>query len=247
MQNFDSLKCTPFNNNEYDILADSLEDWFCNFCLTTTFPFNHIDDDTDFLLALHEFNSDMHYNFDSFKDLIFNSFDLSTSLTNINDIDPDKQFFYADCESNYIIEDDFISKYSLTTNYFSLIHFNARSLPHNFDKITNYLDLLKFPFSIIGVTETWLSNATDWLHYKHEHYKLITCNRDARQGGGVALYLNDNICQPIFAEIKLGKTNIKPGVIYRPPDGNINLFNDYIENTLNKLNNYNKHIYYGRL
>ena len=49
------LKYTPFNNNEYDIFGESLEDWFCTLCLTTTFPFNHIDDDNEFLLALQEF------------------------------------------------------------------------------------------------------------------------------------------------------------------------------------------------
>ena len=57
-------------------------DWFCAPCLSSIFPFNHFDNDEEFLLALHESNSEFTFNIDPFKDLIFNP--ISETLTNIN-------------------------------------------------------------------------------------------------------------------------------------------------------------------
>ena len=56
-------------------------------------------------------------------------------------------------------------KFSLNPNAFLLIHLNARSLPRNLDKIVDYLDLLKFPFSVIGITEAWITNDCDLSFY----------------------------------------------------------------------------------
>ena len=139
------------------------------------------------------------------------------------------------------------------------MHLNARSLSH---KITNYLNLLKFPFPVIGITETWIPGDCDLSFYNIDDYKLLSCNRSDRHGGGVGLYLNhnlnfnrlndleindDNVCQSIFVEIKFDKSSTIIGVIYRPPNGDIKKFNDYIENTLGGLGSSNKsvHMHYG--
>ena len=45
---------------------------------------------------------------------------------------------------------------SASNDKLSLIHYNATSLNKNFDKLCDDLHLIKFPFSIIGVTETWI-------------------------------------------------------------------------------------------
>lgn len=50
----------------------------------------------------------------------------------------------------------------------------------------------------------------------------------------------------IFANaylLKLYNKGIIVGVIYRPPNGDINLFGDYIENIFNKFNVPNKSVY----
>jgi hypothetical protein len=87
---------------------------------------------------------------------------------------------------------------------------------------------------------------------------MITCNRVNRQGGGIALYIrdnlnfkiidtlginDDNICQSLFVEIDLNNSNVIVGVIYRPPHANIELFNNYIDTTLATLNRSNKPLY----
>ena len=58
------------------------------------------------------------------------------------------------------------------------------------------------------------------------------------------LEINDDIvCQSIFVELNLKKSSTIIGVVYRPPNGDIKKFNDYINNTLSKLNNSKKSIY----
>ena len=159
--------------------------------------------------------------------------------------------FFNSCISNnnnYLLEDTFVSEHSNKFDQFSLIHFNVRSLPHNFDKFTNYLNLLQFPFSIIGVSETWLTS-TNIAQCELDNYKLITCNRINRQGGGVALYRpirdnidfveltdlginDDDICQPLFIEFLINNHKFVTSIIYRPPNADVSLFNDYLDKTL---------------
>ena len=43
------LKCTTFNNVDYERLSISSDDWFCTKCLIDMFSFNLIDVDVDYL------------------------------------------------------------------------------------------------------------------------------------------------------------------------------------------------------
>lgn len=142
---------------------------------------------------------------------------------NKDELDPDLQFYNSqlklDKNQKYLIEDEFNRYYSTKTEYLSLIHYNARSLSKNFNKILCHLELLKHQFSFIGVSETWLhDNLTDF--YNLDNYKIETVSRKCRQGGGVAIYIrdvfdyiirndlgidDDNICQSLFLETELNK------------------------------------------
>ena len=46
---------------------------------------------------------------------------------------------------------------------------------------------------------------------------------------------DDEVCQSIFVEIKFDKSSTIIGAIYRPPNGDFEKFNDYVENTLGGL------------
>ena len=69
---------------------------------------------------------------------------------------------------------------------FSPIHFNARSLSKNFQKIKEYLDDLKLSFDIIAISETWAEpNTTEDILLKgYEYFHVARANR---KGGGVSL------------------------------------------------------------
>jgi len=120
---------------------------------------------------------------------------------------------------------------------FSLFHWNARSLNKNFESFELLLSSLQhFPFSAIGITETWLHHNSPDL-FNIDNYKLFRSDRKNGRGGGVALYMYKQLhvkirtdihiegCEDLFVEIKNVKhKNQIVGVMYRPPGNIVNGF-----------------------
>ena len=74
-----------------------------------------------------------------------------------NNIDPDKNLFNKlihDC--TYYTDEQFVTSVKLVDSI-TMIHFNSRSLYSNFEAIKEYLRLFKRPFSVIAVSETWIT------------------------------------------------------------------------------------------
>ena len=107
----------------------------------------------------------------------------SLKCCNCIHFDPDINFY---CEQNifsgflrkYYTEDSFnenlisfCSDYKLS---FSLCHVNIRSIKANITDFENYLNMMNIDFSIIGVTETWLSDVT-CNFYSLEGYEHRPC------------------------------------------------------------------------
>ena len=133
---------------------------------------------------------------------------------------------------------------------------NIRSIKKKFDELSDYLTSLKYNFSIIGLTETWLSeNCTNM--YNIRNYKLLTANRKNKSGGGVGMYIKEGInfrlrkdlsvfhegvLETIFVELKNNKKkeSIVVGVLYRPPNSKMREFEDELEKLLSKIVKENK-------
>ena len=115
---------------------------------------------------------------------------------------------------------------------FNLIHFNSRSLNKNINNIEDYLSHLNHNFTAIGCTETWLKDDfSSLIHLKN--YNLVENHRQSKRGGGVCLFIKDDILfnrrndispfnddiESIFVEISAStlKENVIVGVVYRPP------------------------------
>ena len=129
----------------------------------------------------------------------------------------------------------------------------------NITNFESFLDLLDHDFTVIGLTETWLSEC-DCDLYKHS-YSIVTNHRESRVGGGVAICIQDQISvdkrddisvycsdiKSVFVEIdkdQIGSSkNIVFGTIYRPPGHDIDYFNLEIHKILYKLHKENKIIY----
>lgn len=73
----------------------------------------------------------------------------------------------------------------------SVIHFNSRSLYSNFTKMKEYLRQFTM-FNVIAVSETWLSNEKG-ADVELEGYELFATNRTNKKGGGVALFVNNDL------------------------------------------------------
>ena len=245
------------------------ETWFCCNCLISMFPFNNIENTDEFISATSASNtvSSLCY----LSDLLFMPFELNDSdnLADMynNDINPDIHFFnnfqqhVTSC--NYLTETSFIKATStprLKKQCFSLCHLNIRSIKRNLTAFENYLEILQYDFSIIGLTETWLTDY-DYNLYNISGYSMVENHRSSRSGGGVAICLKDSVeytlrkdlavfkdhMESVFVEVDKSEfgtcRNIIIGTIYRKPDTDICQFSDEISLLLDNLYHENKIIY----
>ena len=111
-----------------------------------------------------------------------------------DDLDPDFQFYVEDLgDSQYYHPNGFTDKYvgMDSDEYFSNIHFNARSLPKNIDSIKMFLRTLKFSFNVIGISETWIKQENPLLYIPS--YTFVSKSRQSKSGGGVAIYIRETL------------------------------------------------------
>ena len=99
-------------------------------------------------------------------------------------------YIYVNCR--YYNDNEFKQKYK-TSKGFSIIHFNCRSLLCNIHKIKEYLQCLSFNFDVIVLSETWLNlyDNSDVLNLVG--YDLCSKTRQNKIGGGVAMYIWNDI------------------------------------------------------
>ena len=185
--------------------------------------------------------------------------------TVIDELDPDKNVLeeVINCNCKYYDENtfnDMIDGMVKDQTKLSLLHLNVRSLPKNFDAFNEYLQCIKHQFSVIGLSETWHTDASCDL-YSLLGYECISRNRINRRGGGVALYINNAIqCKErpdlcifndyvecVFVEISFhcsGKSqNAVVGILYRPPNTSMAEFNDNCMNIFDVLKTERKPCY----
>ena len=121
-------------------------------------------------------------------------------------------------------------------------HINARSLINNFNIFREHLQDAQY--DILGISETWLHAGIADNMVTVDKYIVIRHDRLTR-AGGVAVYLKeglnfsvifqecrDYIEQHIWVEVRLQNKSLIVGNVYRPPNGDINMFVSYLEDIL---------------
>lgn len=117
------------------------------------------------------------------------------------------------------------------------------------DTLENLLNNMKQPFSVITLTETWLTDINSKYVNKLRNYDFINLNGPHRKGGGIGIFVSkqlnyklcpdlniteDGIIESLFIEIiSKTKKNMIIGTIYRPPSSKFDLF----ESKLNTVHN----------
>ena len=156
-------------------------------------------------------------------------------------------------------EDDINSRVASLSDKinFSIIHLNARSLLKNLDQLNLMFGSLKKPFSVIGISETWLTDCAAEL-FNITGYNFVSNHRKSKTGGGVGIYLQNDLQYKLHNECKLsdpetieslfveitvphGK-NIIVGSVYRPPNQNTAFFLDKFD-ILSRISKDNKQCY----
>ena len=171
-------------------------------------------------------------------------------------LDPDK--YYSNQYSlrlikncNYFLEESFkkhLSHHHISNEVFSMLYLNVRSIPENLPAFQSYLDIFDHHFSIIGLTETWLKPLNI------SAYGIGGCNhvgisRQNTKGGGISLLISQEIVysemtdlcivtdylECLFVKVNTNGSSCIVGVVYRPPNSNSTLFNDKMNDILNKV------------
>ena len=267
------LNCLPSVDRGESIYANrETGTWYCTKCIGQILPYNHIFDDCDFLSALSEnwsLTNTLPIDMITNQNHLFLPFELNESESHpLLDADPDMQYYNNQYNSvlyscDYYLEDscnDKIKKEGISNTAFSLLHSNIRSAVRNLQNFESYLASIDHQFKIIALSESWLKDHNFDL-YNLKNYNAEHKCRPLRGGGGVSLYIhesqeyflrddicvNNNILESLFIEIPQNQTskmqNVIVGVVYRPPDTDINIFNQYLESMLQIVKSEKKQVY----
>ena len=133
----------------------------------------------------------------------------------------------------------------------------------NFEAFQDFYKSLNTKFSTICLTETW-ANDSDINHnslFQLEEYIPVHQIRKSRQGGGIVIFICDSLlyklrndlsinCEDIESlslEILNNQTrNIIFNVIYRPPNGHLNVCETFFKKILSDSSTVNKTFFLAR-
>lgn len=140
-----------------------------------------------------------------------------------------------------------------------ICHINAQSAKSNFARLKLYIQESKF--DVFSVSETWFTDKDTLVCSEIQGYNILRNDRswgttgntgDVKRGGGVCTYIKDDL-NVIDTEVKLyNKSNnnieiqwlelhllhqrrIVLGTVYRPPNGNVQEFSEYLIEVINAL------------
>ena len=134
----------------------------------------------------------------------------------------------------------------------SLLFHNVRSARGpGFELLEGEMRRWGVQWDVVGLAETWLDEESE-KGVAVRGYRAVCASRREKSGGGVALMLRDGLAyrerpdlgtfkegvfELLFVEIVRGggRRNDVIGVVYRPPGGNMVVFNASMEGVLSKL------------
>ena len=258
------IKCNGTSATEYnkmiddnsalsEIEIDELE-WFCNKCqiLKTAqiFPFGLED------------NNEIHniMSVDSMKALEnLPSYDITSKASNFQSLKQSNidENIINNLNSKYYSALDF--KSLRRDNTFNIFHSNLDGLESKFDELHNFITSTTLNLEIICLSETSQKLNQDFgTNIMIDGYKTPFVQGSKFNKGGVAIYTKDDLnvferddlkkiddCfEVIWVEINVEKAkNIICGCVYRHPNSDIQVLENYINKCLTKISKENKECY----
>ena len=149
-----------------------------------------------------------------------------------------------------------------TANQFSTFFLNIDGNATNFDQFVAELQLYQTTFSVIALAETNIDQCNGNMYqidnYQSIYQSNIVLNEKVKsKGSGIGMYIHNTYnfteipqvsrCTPnieaLFITITNTATPITIGVVYRPPSGDVDIFNAEFEQLVNQLPNKNVYIH----
>ena len=139
-------------------------------------------------------------------------------------------------------------------NNMRLVCMNIRSAPKNIEQFNILMDPVFGYCPIIALTETWFNPDSAKLYFINDFAGFHTCRPPNKRGGGVSIFISELYAATYIKEIsfshpdietifvKMSKGNVLSdkgviiGCIYRPPQGDIENFNNEIADICEFLN-----------
>ena len=133
-------------------------------------------------------------------------------------------------------------------------------MPKNFDTMRHFLYELNHSFTILSITESWLKQYNRHT-YNLKGYNHVSKIREDRAGGGVSLFIKENIkfdlkedivvnlpgvdsiAIEIQKEILCSTTDVVILSIYRPPNINPKVFIEKLTDLLQHLHSLKKDVF----
>ena len=132
-------------------------------------------------------------------------------------------------------------------NTFSALHTNIRSINKNFEALREFYLKLDHIFSIICFSETWTNeeNINKNSTFQLKKYNVIHQVRNSRRGVGLCIFIQESLCYKLRKYLSINSeeiSNKKAGnlifnAIYRPPTGDIKIFEQFCKDIFSKNQN----------
>ena len=193
----------------------------------------------------------------NFENLKYNPSENTGDILTNDSCDPDSNFFQTNFQSldtPYLLPEEFHQLLdNKNTTSVSVLHLNIRSINKNFDNFKLFLSSLNYCFSIICFSETWLNDRNvDNSNYKLPNYISIHQIRTHSRGGGVSIYIHKGFEFKIRNDLSINckdveslgvellhdkKKNNLFNVLYRPPNGQIETFENFLRHLFHENKN----------
>ena len=143
------------------------------------------------------------------------------------------------------------------------MHVNIRNINKNFDTFKNFYSKLNCTFSVICFSESWATDNSicNDSNFQIENYTALHQVIESGRGRGLSIFvhkeiyfkprtdlsINSNDVESLCIEIHLKKyKNILFSVMYRPPKGDMTVFETFCEKLLSVNNKTSKSIIFAR-
>ena len=197
--------------------------------------------------------SPVQESFENFENLKFDPFESKDVLLDDSN-DPDKNIYnnIQAVDTQYYLPSEFLSlseKLRINSENFSMIHLNIRSAKKNFEKLKDFLSQTGSFFKVLCLTETWfLDRNSENSLYQPPQYIAIHQNRSpshkSGRGGGISMYIHDSLNFKSRRDLDINTKTVESlsialiskkskntilSTIYRPPDGDFQAINTFLE------------------
>ena len=172
------LKCSRVTKDVFTRLTERAENWDCTKCISILFPYSNIDNDKLYFEIIGK----------SLPDSDQINFAPSFSIQSLLD-----QFLGQNFDTDEFLSDTISFKYytpsesvqnKLPNDTFTMLHINVASLGKHIDELRSLLNILNYPFDIIGITETRLYEECyttnidlEGCNFRHTHTHRNTMRR----------------------------------------------------------------------